>query len=153
MNAATVPGCDTNEARSGNLAGMRSHPAGHESLRRRRNHAGPSWQCCPVDVSQQIAELFEQGAAHERDHELVPARRLLGAALAAAYTAGLSEIVQASHQLLGVVEHEQGRLDEARRHLELGLRLALDAHEVQYTPQCPSATSDLVVVVSEACGA
>jgi hypothetical protein len=30
MNAAIVAGCDTNEARSGNLAGMRSHPAGHE---------------------------------------------------------------------------------------------------------------------------
>ena len=84
-----------------------------------------------MDVPQQIVELFEQGAAHERDHELVPARRLLGAALAAAYTAGLSEIVQASHQLLGVVEHKQGRLDEARRHLELGLRLALDAHDLQ----------------------
>jgi tetratricopeptide (TPR) repeat protein len=84
-----------------------------------------------VDVSQQIAELFEQGAAHERDHELVPARRLLGAALAAASTAGLSEIVQVSHQLLGVVDHKQGRLDEARRHLELGLSLALDAHDLQ----------------------
>jgi len=84
-----------------------------------------------MDVPQQIVELFEQGAAHERDHELVPARRLLGAALAAASTAGLCEIVQASHQLLGVVEHKQGRLDEARRHLELGLSLALDAHDLQ----------------------
>ena len=84
-----------------------------------------------MDVPQQIVERFEQGAAHERDHELVPARRLLGAALAAASTAGLSEIVQVSHQLLGVVDHKQGRLDEARRHLELGLRLALDAHDLQ----------------------
>ena len=102
----------------------------HESLRA-DEITRAWWQGCTMDVPQQIAELFEQGAAHERDHDLVPARRLLGAALAAASTAGLSEIVQASHQLLGVVEHKQGRLDEARRHLELGLGLALDAHDLQ----------------------
>jgi tetratricopeptide (TPR) repeat protein len=83
-----------------------------------------------MDV-RQIVELFEQGAAREREHDLIPAHRLLGAALVAASTAGLSEIVQASHQLLGVVEHKEGRLEGARRHLEQGLRLALDAHDLQ----------------------
>jgi tetratricopeptide (TPR) repeat protein len=90
-----------------------------------------AWQCSPMDVDQQIIDMFEQGAAHERDHDLVPARRLLTTALAEAATAGLPDIVLASHLLLGVIEHKEGHTAEASRHLDSGLRMALDTQDLQ----------------------
>jgi hypothetical protein len=79
-----------------------------------------------MEVDQQIIDMFEQGAAHERDHDLIPARRLLETALAEAATAGLPDIVLAAHLLLGVIEHKEENSAEASRRLEHGLRMALD---------------------------
>jgi tetratricopeptide (TPR) repeat protein len=78
-----------------------------------------------------IVDLFTQGNEHERANDLVPARRLLTEALEEGSAAGVSWIVQASHHLLGVVEHKAARLDEARPHLEEGLRLAIADGDLQ----------------------
>lgn len=56
-----------------------------------------------------------RAAAHERDHDLIPARRLLETALAEAATAGLPDIVLAAHLLLGVIEHKEENSAEASR--------------------------------------
>ena len=80
-----------------------------------------------MDDRDQILDLFDRGAAHERAHDLGPARQLLTSALEAASTADMPEVVRACHQLLGVVAHKAGRLDEARRHLDAALDLAVEA--------------------------
>jgi tetratricopeptide (TPR) repeat protein len=65
--------------------------------------------------------------AHERAHDLGPARRLLTQALDAASAAEMPEVVCICRQLLGIVAHKADRLDEARAHLDVALTLALDA--------------------------
>jgi tetratricopeptide (TPR) repeat protein len=80
-----------------------------------------------VDEGERIWELLNRGYAHERAHDLGPARRLLTQALDAASAAGMPEVVCISRQLLGIVAHKADRLDEARAHLDAALTLALDA--------------------------
>jgi hypothetical protein len=65
-----------------------------------------------------ILELLDRGSAHEREHDLGPARQLLSDALDAACAAGMPEVVRACRQLLGVVAHKARQLDEARGHLD-----------------------------------
>jgi len=76
---------------------------------------------------ERILELFDQGYAYERVHDLGPARRLLTEALDAASAAGMLEVVRPCRTLLGIVAHKADRLDEARAHLDAALALALDA--------------------------
>jgi tetratricopeptide (TPR) repeat protein len=80
-----------------------------------------------VDERERILELLDRGFAHERVHDLGPARRLLTQTLDAASAAGVPEVVRTCRQLLGVVAHKADRLDEARAHLDAALTLALDA--------------------------
>jgi tetratricopeptide (TPR) repeat protein len=80
-----------------------------------------------VDEGERAWELLGRGHAHEREHDLGPARRLLTQALDAASAADMPEVVCISRQLLGIVAHKADRLDEARAHLEAALTLALDA--------------------------
>jgi quercetin dioxygenase-like cupin family protein/tetratricopeptide (TPR) repeat protein len=76
---------------------------------------------------ERILDLFDQGYAYERVHDLGPARRLLTEALDAATAAGMPEVVRPGRTLLGIVAHKADRLDEARVHLDAALALALDA--------------------------
>ena len=80
-----------------------------------------------VDERARIFELLDRGYAHERAHDLGPARRLLTEALDAASAAEMPEVVRISRSLLGIVAHKADRLDEARAHLDAALTLALDA--------------------------
>ena len=80
-----------------------------------------------MDHRQHALELFEEGYAHEREHDLGPAQQLLTQALEAASAAGMPEVVGACHGLLGVVAHKADRLDEAGEHLDKALALSLDA--------------------------
>jgi hypothetical protein len=80
-----------------------------------------------VDERERIWELLERGQAHEQEHDLGPARRLLTEALDAASAADMPEVVRISRTLLGIVAHKADRLDEARAHLDAALTLALDA--------------------------
>lgn len=76
-------------------------------------------------------DLYERAYGHEMQHDLVPARQLLEEALAVASAAGASDLVGITHQLLGVVDHKEDRLDEAGFHLEEGLRLAFERGDRQ----------------------
>jgi tetratricopeptide (TPR) repeat protein len=80
-----------------------------------------------MDRHEWIWALLERGSAHEREHDLGPARQLLTEALEAASAAGMWDVAVNCHQLLGVVAHKADRLDEARTHLDAALALALDA--------------------------
>ena len=80
-----------------------------------------------MDERERIWELLGRGQAHEQEHDLGPARRLLTQALNAASAAGMPEVVRTSRTLLGIVAHKADRLDEARAHLDAALPLALDA--------------------------
>ena len=80
-----------------------------------------------VDERERIWELLNRGHAHEQEHDLGPARRLLTQALDAASAADMPEVVCICRQLLGIVAHKADRLDEARAHLDAALTLALDA--------------------------
>ena len=80
-----------------------------------------------VDERWWIWELLGRGQAHEQEHDLGPARRLLTQALDAASAADMPEVVRTSRTLLGIVAHKADRLDEARAHLDAALTLALDA--------------------------
>jgi hypothetical protein len=80
-----------------------------------------------VDERERIWELLERGQAHEQEHDLGPARRLLTEALDAASAADMPEVVRIGRTLLGIVAHKADRLDEARAHLDAALTLALDA--------------------------
>jgi tetratricopeptide (TPR) repeat protein len=80
-----------------------------------------------VDEGEWIWELLERGQAHEQEHDLGPARRLLTQALDAASAADMPEVVRTSRTLLGIVAHKADRLEEARAHLDAALTLALDA--------------------------
>ena len=62
-----------------------------------------------VDQRERILELLDRGFAHERVHDLGPARRLLTQALDAASAAGIPEVVRTCRQLLGVVAHKADR--------------------------------------------
>jgi tetratricopeptide (TPR) repeat protein len=86
-------------------------------------------RCWAMDRHERIWALFERGSAHEREHDLGPARQLLNDALEAASAAGMWEVARNCHQLLGVVAHKADRLDEARAHLTAALTLALDASD------------------------
>ena len=79
-----------------------------------------------MDEHERILELLERGHAHEREHDLGPARRLLNQALDAASAADMPEVVLTSRTLLGIVAHKADRIDEARAHLDAALTLALD---------------------------
>ena len=89
-----------------------------------------------VDERERILELFDRGYAHERVHDLEPARRLLTQALDAASAAGMPEVVCPGLTLLGVVAHKADRLDETRAHLDAALTLALDAGDREYEAYC-----------------
>lgn len=80
---------------------------------------------------QRIDELFRRGREHEMRHELVPARKFLQEALAAAEAAGLADMTMATHQLLGVVSHKENDPAAARLHLETCLAMALATRNVQ----------------------
>ena len=86
-------------------------------------------KCQPgcVDERERIWDLLERGQAHEQEHDLGPARRLLTQALDAASAADMPEVVRISRTLLGIVAHKADRIDEARAHLDAALTLALDA--------------------------
>jgi hypothetical protein len=60
----------------------------------------------------------EERHAHEQEHDLGPARRLLTQALDGASAADMPEVVGICRQLLGIVAHKADRLDEARAHLD-----------------------------------
>ena len=90
---------------------------GPQQVRRRRRVCEPG---C-VDERERILELFDRGYAHERVHDLEPARRLLTQALDAASAAGMPEVVCPGLTLLGVVAHKADRLDETRAHLDAAL--------------------------------
>ena len=80
-----------------------------------------------VDEGERIWELLGRGKAHEQEHDLGPARRLLTQALDAASAADMPEVVRTSRTLLGIVAHKADRLEEARAHLDAALILAVDA--------------------------
>ncbi len=89
-----------------------------------------------VDERERILELFDRGYAHERVHDLEPARRLLTQALDAASAADMPEVVRPGLTLLGIVAHKADRLDETRAHLDAALTLALDAGDREDEAYC-----------------
>ena len=66
-----------------------------------------------MDERERILELFDRGSAHERVHDLAPARRLLTQALDAASAVGMPEVVRPCLALLGVVAHTSRRPQSA----------------------------------------
>ena len=89
-----------------------------------------------MDERERIWELLGRGQAHEQEHDLGPARRLLTQALDAASAAGMPEVVGTSRTLLGIVAHKADRLDEARAHLDAALTLALDVGDREDEAYC-----------------
>jgi tetratricopeptide (TPR) repeat protein len=115
------------EMASGIPVGSLVAPVGREPLR----SADGVCQRLAMGDRQRAWDLYERGYAHEMEHDLISARKLLEEALAVASAAGAIDIALNTQQLLGVVAHKEDRLDDAGFHLEEAFRLAVETGDRQ----------------------